>query len=214
MRHQEYADARELWRNASGDEWMRRNAEEIDHDITNMQRLGKTRREVDVECLKGVSRDASVLEVGSGYGRGIAEMRTLGFHRLCGLDINLAGLRRSRGAVVQADWTGLPFPDESFDLVHTNGTLMHVHPLIMRRVTDELVRVTRKWLWCFEPVSVKLQPVVYPPELNIPPAYLCDLPAIMATLQPELGLSWGHVWEGPKGQYAMLLYLKGSAVGF
>lgn len=214
MRHQEYRDARELWCNDSGDEWMRRNAEEIDHDATNLQRMGKPRRDIDLECLEAVSRDASILEVGSGYGRQIDELWALGFHRICGLDINLSGLRRSRGAVVQADWNQLPFSDESFDLVYTNGTLMHVHPLIMRRVTDELVRVTRQWLWCFEAVSAKLKPVVYATNLNIPPAWLCDLPAMIATLQPGLGLSWGHVWEGPKGQYAMMLYLKGSTVGF
>ena len=69
MRHQDYVDARHLWLNDSGNEWMRRNAEEIDHDQTDMERLGKPRRDIDLEALEAVSRDASVLEVGSGYGR-------------------------------------------------------------------------------------------------------------------------------------------------
>lgn len=214
MHHQEHADARNLWLNDCGDEWMRRNADDIDHDLTDIERIGKPRRDVDLEALEAVSRDSSVLEVGSGYGRQLEALRALGFSRICGLDINLEGLRRSTNAAVQADWTQLPFPDESFDMVYTNGTLMHVHPLIMRKVTDEMVRVTRKWIWCFELVSGKLKLLHYVPDLKMPPAWLCDLPAIMATLQPELGLTWGHVWEGPKGQYAMMLYLKGSAVGF
>lgn len=214
MRHQEHLDARTLWLNDCGDEWMRRNAEEIDHDTTDIQRIGESRRVVDLAFLEAVPRDASVLEVGSGYGRELDAMRALGFNRLFGLDINLGGLRRSSYASVQGDWTRLPFPDESFDLVHTNGTLMHVHPLIMRQVTDELVRVTKQWLWCFEPVAAKLKPLRFAANLKMPPAWLCDLPLMMATLQPDLGLTKGKVWEGPKGQYAMLLYLKGSAVGF
>ena len=61
--------------NAGGDEWMRRNAEEIDHDRTDCLRIGKPRREVDGEHLVGVSRDASVLEIGSGYGRQLDDLR-------------------------------------------------------------------------------------------------------------------------------------------
>ncbi len=213
MRHQEHVDARDQWMNACGDEWVRRNAEEIDHDTSDIQRIGKPRHEVDVEFLKPVPRDASVLEVGSGYGRQLDALRALGFQRLCGLDINAVGLRRSTGAAIQGDWTALPFADESFDMVYTNGTLMHVHPLILRRVTDELVRVSRQWIWCFEAVAAKLKPMMFSPELKMPPAWICDLPAMIATLQPELGLTNGKVWEGPKGQYAMLLYLKGSAIG-
>lgn len=214
MRHEEYRDARKLWLNDSGDEWMRRNAEEIDHDRTDLDTIGKARADANLEALEGVPRDASVLEVGSGYGRELEALRGLGFDRLCGLDINLHGLQRSNDSAIQGDWTHLPFPDNSFDLVHTNGTLMHVHPLQLRQVTDELVRVTRKWLWCFEAVAAKLQAINYAPDLNMPPAWLCDLPALIATLQPGLGLVRGKVWQGPRGQYVMLLYEKGSVVGF
>ena len=189
---------------------MLRNAEEIDHDKTDVGRIGAPRRELDAEYLSDIPRDIAILEVGSGYGRQLETLQTLGFTRLVGLDLNLGGLRRSSLLGVQADAVRLPFGDNAFDLVSTSGMLMHVHPLQLRQVTDELVRVTRKWIWCFEQVAAKLTPLFFNPDLGIPPAWLWDLPALMSTLQPTLGLTQGKVWEGPKGQYAMLMYLKGA----
>lgn len=194
--------------NAGGDEWNRRNAEEIDHDKTDLLRIGTTRRELNERYLVDVPRDARVLEVGSGYGRGLKALREVGFWRLLGLDINMAGLNRSSFAGVQAEWTRLPFEDESFDMVCTNGTLMHVHPSEMRRVVDEIMRVARRWFWCFEQVTARQRTVTFAPDLQIPPAYLWDLPAVLGMLRPELRMARGHVWEGPKGQYVMLLYEK------
>ena len=187
---------------------MRRNAEEIDHDTTDRMRIGKPRREVDVEHLASVPRDTSVLEIGSGYGRQLESLRKMGFWRLAGIDINLAALHRSAYPGTQADWTRLPFPDASFDMVCASGTLMHVHPTEMRQVVDEIVRVTRRWFWCFEQISPDFKTLTFAAHLRIPPAWLWDLPALLAVLRPELVLAKGHVWQGPKGHYVMLLYDK------
>ena len=41
MRQEECAEAREQWTNAGGDEWNRRNAEEIDHEKSQHNHTGK-----------------------------------------------------------------------------------------------------------------------------------------------------------------------------
>lgn len=209
----ESTQADTLWKHASGDEWVRRNADDIDHDATDLKRLGKPRREMDEEYLVDVPRDVPVLEVGSGYGRQLENMRQMGFSRLTGMDINLAGLHRSTSPGVQGDWTRLPFQAESFDMVCTTGTLMHVHPMKIRDVIDELVRVTRQWLFCFEQVSVMKVSGMYTSlqfsaDLQMPEVYLVDLPTLISVLRPDLLLFRGHAWEGPCGKYVLLLYRK------
>ena len=209
MRREDCAEAREVWKHAGGDEWARRNVEEIDHETTDRQRIGKPRREIDLEHLEAVPRYASVLEIGSGYGRQLQDLREMGFSRfLAGIDINLVALHRSDYPGAQADWTHLPFGDGSVDMVCASGTLMHVHPTQMRQVVDEMLRVTRRWFWCFEQISPEFKTLNFAPHLQIPPAWILDLPALLVVLRPELVLSKGHVWEGPKGKYAMLLYDK------
>jgi SAM-dependent methyltransferase len=209
----ESVEADQLWMNASGDEWVRRNTEEIDHDESDRRRLGKPRREIDKQYLADVPRDAKILEVGSGYGRQLENMREMGFSRLVGMDINLTGLQQASAAGIQGDWSRLPFKDESFDLVCTTGTLMHVHPMKLRAVIDELVRVTRKWIYCFEQVSAMkaigmFTSLHFTADLQIPHVWLSDLPTLISVLRSDLTLDKGHAWEGPCGKYVLLLYVK------
>ena len=207
------AEADNLWKHASGDEWVRRNSQEIDHDETDIKRLGKPRREMDEEYMADIPRDSSILEVGSGYGRQLENMRQMGFSRLVGMDINLAGLQRATTPSIQGDWSKLPFADDSFDIVTTSGTLMHVNPMKIRDVIDEFVRVTRKWIYCFEQVggmktSCLYSSLRFAPDLQMPDVYLTDLPTLISLLRPDLTLYRGHAWEGPCGKYALLLYVK------
>lgn len=187
---------------------MARNAGEIDHARSQTACLGAPRREFDEEFLAGIPRDSKVLEIGSGYGRQLNELREMGFGDLSGLDLNLAGLKRSTFAGIQSDAHMLPVADDSFDMVYTSGALMHIHPLQLRQVTDEIVRVTRKWFWCFEAVSAKLAAKEFDADLCIPTVWLWDIPALISLLQPNLKLIRGRVWDGANGQFAMLLYEK------
>ena len=197
---------------------MRRNTEDIDHDETDVRRLGKPRREFDRDYLVDVPRDARILEVGSGYGRQLENLRGLGFSRLIGMDINLPGLCQAVTPGVQGDWSFLPFRNESIDMVCTTGTLMHVHPMDLRNVVDELVRVAKQWIFCFEQVNALkatslYTSLVFTPDLKIPPVWLTDLPSLISLLRPELLLYKGHAWEGSCGKYVLLLYRKPETRG-
>lgn len=94
----------------------------------------------------------SVLEVGCGYGRMLEELsKSLG-SRLFGADFSesqlVAGRRYLTAAgipLVLADATqGLPFRSSTFDLVYTQGCLMHVPPPLDKLFRAELARVSRR----------------------------------------------------------------------
>jgi RimJ/RimL family protein N-acetyltransferase/SAM-dependent methyltransferase len=96
----------------------------------------------------------NALEVGCGYGRLLKEIRQRLDVRLAGVDFSESQLRAARGylgairvPLVLADATrGLPFRDGAFDVVYTQGSLMHVPPPLDRDYRRELARVSRRYI--------------------------------------------------------------------
>ncbi len=96
----------------------------------------------------------SVLEVGCGYGRLLRELSGQLRARLAGADFSEPQLKSARDylapamvPLVLADATrGLPFRDRSFDVVYTQGSLMHVPPPNDRVYRVELARVARRYV--------------------------------------------------------------------
>lgn len=96
----------------------------------------------------------SVLEVGCGYGRMLKELSRNLRGRLCGADFSESQLHAGREymapavvPLVLADAThGLPFRTASFDLVYTQGCLMHVPPPGDKVFQSELARVSRRYV--------------------------------------------------------------------
>lgn len=94
----------------------------------------------------------SVLEVGCGYGRLLRELAARLDAGLVGCDFSEAQLQTAReyiGAapvpLVLADATqGLPFKDCAFEVVYTQGSLMHVPPPLDRTYRSELARIARR----------------------------------------------------------------------
>lgn len=96
----------------------------------------------------------SVLEVGCGYGRLLKEIGNSLDARLVGVDFSEPQLNTAREylasqtiPLVLADATlGLPFRDSAFDVVYTQGSLMHVPPPFDRGYRNELARVARHYV--------------------------------------------------------------------
>lgn len=96
----------------------------------------------------------SVLEVGCGYGRLLKEVRRRLDVLLVGADFSQSQLEAARGhlrpssvPLVLADATqGLPFRDRAFDVVYTQGSLMHVPAPRDRAYRIELARVARRYI--------------------------------------------------------------------
>lgn len=86
-----------------------------------------------------------VLEIGSGPGRDALSFLQAG-HSYVGIDLSIVHARRCRDAgasVLVASVRQLPFPDESFDVVWTMSTLMHVPESAITTALSELRRVLR-----------------------------------------------------------------------
>jgi predicted TPR repeat methyltransferase len=120
--------------------------------------LRLARNEIDLDSLKG----KEVLDAGCGGGRYTVAWRLLGAKRAVGIDLSSIGVEDARLRVAEADISGVefeegsvlevPFRDDSFDIVFSNGVLHHT--VDWKAGVAELVRVLRKgglgWLYLIE----------------------------------------------------------------
>lgn len=96
----------------------------------------------------------TVLEMGCGFGRNLKFlMENLSYQpKLVGFDISESMIRKAKEGVNDkvllgcGDSTSLPFHDQSYDLVFTHATLMHVPEEHIRKAIQELKRVAKKYL--------------------------------------------------------------------
>ena len=92
------------------------------------------------------------LDAGCGGGRYTVALKKIGFGEVVGIDISKPGLENCRNRLQQKDIEGisykegtvlnLPFDDESFDFVFSNGVLHHTRDLV--KGIHELLRVLKK----------------------------------------------------------------------
>jgi SAM-dependent methyltransferase len=95
---------------------------------------------------------SSILEIGCGYGKVIAELRKLlPAATIVGLDFSKTQLEQawdylgpsSNVSLILGSGEHLPFPDRSFDLVMTSAVILHNPPPAAERIRREVIRVAR-----------------------------------------------------------------------
>jgi SAM-dependent methyltransferase len=93
---------------------------------------------------------ARILEFGCGTGSTETYLKEI-FPKavICGVDASVESIRAAQKksldgvAFVHSDALKLPFPDDSFDLIYSNGTYHHIDPAHHERVLFEMLRVCR-----------------------------------------------------------------------
>jgi len=106
------------------------------------------RNKLPIEKFQG----QKALDAGCGGGRYTVALRKIGFGEVVGIDISKPGLKNCRARLAQKNINGisykegtvldLPFDDESFDFVFSNGVLHHTQDLV--KGVHELLRVLKK----------------------------------------------------------------------
>src|SRR3990167_6254998 len=154
-------------------------------DDNYRQRFGVSRSDMARRFLRFLPLTVSVLEVGSSNGVQLAVLRGLGFTgRMVGLDVCREAMAGAGEPAVVGDGEALPFPARSFDLVFTSGTLMHV-PFGLRGVfCREILRVTRRWVWGFEPWSEAAKPLLLDFHGLVPQGWVTNEPVSYLQLEP------------------------------
>jgi len=142
-----------FWTGSFGREYTDRNAHTWnDLDDWYIKLFGVKRTELNQEFLGDLPRDLSILEIGTNIGTQLHLLDTMGFMSLHGVELQVYAVEQARSNLPQADIrqgsaTTIPFPDKEFDLVFTSGVLIHIQPLDIPRVVQEMLRCTRRYIW-------------------------------------------------------------------
>jgi pseudaminic acid biosynthesis-associated methylase len=184
------------WRGAFGDAYMDRNL--------RTPEAVRRRERFFARALSSITVDAGtrVLEVGANLGINLSALGHLSSASLFGVDLNEVALARARRepdlclrvALAAAAAEALPFRDASVDLVFTSGVLIHVPPDRLRQACAEMLRVSRRWVFCAEYFSARPEEIEYRGRPGL--LFKRDFGGFFLDHWPELRvLDYGFVWK-------------------
>lgn len=196
-----------LWSGTQGVTWVERNPKTPSEiDALYLKRFGITRTMLNIEFIGHLAMNASFLEVGCSSGAQLRALQTLGYHNLHGVDVNAESMLGNPFPHETANMEALPFPDASFDVVFTSGTLMHVPPSKRPRAVQEMARVSRRWLWGFEYWSATPKSARFTDDF-LPPLWVEDFAALCVAVLRTWRLSRSRIVMPVDDGSALLMYL-------
>lgn len=149
-------DKVKVWMDKFGDRYTKRNFySPSELDSLYEKRYGTTRTSLNKQFLPKLHVEAKILEAGANAGNQLMLLKEMGFKNLYGMEVNKQAIKAgiSRGGDIEfinAAAQQMPFTDNFFNMVFTSGLLIHIHPDRMKDVMLEMVRCSKKYIWCFE----------------------------------------------------------------
>lgn len=157
-----------FWETDFGKEYTDRNtSENIDLWNENYIKLyGVSRFNMFNTFLSGLNKEARILEVGCNTGQQLQAFQILGFKNLYGIELQQYAVEKGKNLtkginIIQGSAFDIPFKDGYFDVVMTNGVLIHISPKDISRALCEIVRCSKKYILGFEYFSEASEDVNY-----------------------------------------------------
>ena len=160
----------ETWQSDFGREYTERNPiSAAEMDAVLEEYYGGVKKSAIFEKFLGPQRISSgkVLEVGCNVGAQLAILRTVNPGlELHGIEPQTYALERARAAHANIDFRqgtayALPFADSYFDVVMTNGVLIHIAPDDLPDALAEIHRTSKRYIFCHEYFSPELREISY-----------------------------------------------------
>ncbi len=157
----------EFWSGEFGKEYTDRNSRDPKvWDKFYLDTWGITKKEINNKLMKDLPKDIRILEVGSNTGMQLKCFQDMGFENVYGIELQSYAVEKSKEYtkginIIQGSGFDLPFKDNFFDLVCTNGVLIHIHPNDHSKIMSEMVRCSKTYIMGFEYYSPELKDVMY-----------------------------------------------------
>ena len=146
----------DFWSSDFGKEYTDRNSRDTkDWDTFYLDTYGVTKTAINEKTLGNLPKDAKILEVGCNTGMQLVGLQNMGFTNLYGVELQPYAVEQAKKYtqninIVQGSGFELPFKDNYFDLVCTNGVLIHIAPENHYGFMSEVVRCSKKHIAGFE----------------------------------------------------------------
>jgi pseudaminic acid biosynthesis-associated methylase len=127
---------------------------------------GKTKLEMNADFIGHLPKDIKILEVGCNIGIQLNGLQRAGFKNLYGIELQPYAVEEAKKLtkninIITGSGFDLPFKDNYFDVVCTNGVLIHISPADLPKIMQEMIRCSKKYIWGFEYFAETITPINY-----------------------------------------------------
>lgn len=141
-------------------------------DKLYIKNFGISRTKLNKEFLGSLNRSIKILEIGTNVGVQLIFLQRMGFKYLYGIEMRRETIELSRKItknidIIQGSALDIPFKDNSFDLVHTSGVLIHISPSDIKKAMKEIHRCAKKYIWGFECYADDYTEIIYKGKKNL-----------------------------------------------
>jgi pseudaminic acid biosynthesis-associated methylase len=146
----------EFWESEFGKEYTDRNTFSADEwNKWYMDNFGISKDDLNKKFLGDLPKDAKILEIGCNVGQQLIALQRIGFTNLYGIELQSYAVEKAKSQtkdinIIKGSGFDTPFKDNYFDMVFTNGVLIHIHPNDLQTIMKEMTRVSKKYIWGFE----------------------------------------------------------------
>jgi pseudaminic acid biosynthesis-associated methylase len=157
----------DFWSGDFGKEYTDRNPQNLEGlEQLFMNSYGYKRTEINEEFLGTLNKDIKILEVGCNIGLQLLALQNNGFTNLYGIELQPYAVEKSKEIckninIIQGSGFDIPYRDNYFDLVYTNGVLIHIAPADLPKIMSEMIRCTNKLIYGFEYYSQEVTEINY-----------------------------------------------------
>ncbi len=181
----------EFWSNEFGQEYSDRNSWQSDSDWDQfyIDTWGKTKLEINDMVMSELPKDIRILEVGCNIGQQLRGFQRMGFENLYGLELQHYAVEKAKENtkginIIQGSGFDLPFKDGFFDLVCTNGVLIHIAPQDHEKFMKEVNRCSSKYVMGWEYFAEEVTDINYRGNAGF--LWKADFAKIYQSVNPEL----------------------------
>ena len=157
-----------FWGKTFGEEYSDRNSWQSDKewDQFYIDNWGSTKIDINNTVLKDLPKDARILEVGCNIGMQLRGFQRMGFTELYGIELQHYAVEKAKKIttninIIQGSGFDLPFRDNFFDLVCTNGVLIHIAPADHQKFMSEVYRTSKKYIMGWEYFAPEIKDINY-----------------------------------------------------
>jgi pseudaminic acid biosynthesis-associated methylase len=182
----------DFWKSEFGKEYTDRSSHSAeDWDKFYLATWGKTKIEMNKDFLETISLDSKILEVGCNTGMQLNGLQRMGFKNLYGIELQPYAAEQAKKFtqninILCGSGFDLPFKNNYFDVVCTNGVLIHISPNDLPKIMSEMYRTTKKYIWGFEYYSENITEINYRGHSNY--LWKADYAAMFIKQFPDLKL--------------------------
>lgn len=157
----------EFWSGEFGKNYTDRNTWNLQEwDQFYLQNWGITKIQMNENFIGNLPKTSKILEVGCNTGMQLVGLQRMNFEQLYGIEIQQYAVEKAKETtkninIIQGSGFDIPFKDQYFDIVCTNGVLIHISPNDLPRIMEEIYRCSNKYIWGFEYYSENLTTINY-----------------------------------------------------